>query len=238
MASAGTSNYTTNELAKSAANVLAGAVNAPQEKYNDLNSYVANDMSLRQDYIPYMDYASVLGKYNTASDAAWDLAKAEQIKAMNAAEDQNYGNTKASVSEMRKSLAGSASAGATRGAANATALQAILGLGSTNATATTAAMQGYQNAAKEAANTRAANAVNALNFNKTALDSMYSNATAAYTADRDALGQAAYGSGQGLGTVGGAIDSNASAERMNNATNQTNASVANTNTKQTIYNKK
>ena len=160
--------------------------------------------------------------------AAYDLARAEQIQAMNAAEDQNYSSTKSAIQQMRQALAGSASSGANRGAANATALQALLGLGQQNASTTTAGMQGYQNTAKEAAAARAQNAVTALEAAKSGVDSMYGQATSAYNSDH------LYGN-QGIADAAG---TNASSERMNDATNKTNLQVAKTHTKQTIYNKK
>lgn len=172
-----------------------------------------------------MNYDSVLGKYNDASDAAWELAKAEQIQAMNAAERSNYANTKNGVSEIRNALAGSAASGANRGAANATALQALLGLGQQNAEATTAGMQNYQNAAKEAAAARAQNAISALDFNKSATDSMYGSATSAYGSDKEALGQAAYGAAGGLGQIGSTGIDSSHQYVMNKETNDTNLAV-------------
>ena len=240
--------YSTTAIAKNAVNQFADSLkyrDGTRMAANSLNEY-AGDTQLRQDYSPFTNYDAILGNYNTASDAAYDLARAEQIQAMNAAEDQNYSNTKSAIQQMRQALAGSASSGANRGAANATALQALLGLGQQNASTTTAGMQGYQNTAKEAAAARAQNAVTALEAAKSGVDSMYGQATSAYNSDH------LYGS-QGIadaaGTIASAIDTNASSERanaatnasnerMNNATNKTNLKVAKTHTKQTIYNKK
>ena len=242
MATAGTSKYKITPQATRALNTLNAATSAPERYYDDLNSYVTDEDAVRQDYRDLMDYGLVKSKYDQASDAAWDLARLEQIQAMNTAEAQNYANTQSSIAQMRNALAGSASSGANRGAANATALQALLGLGQTNAQTTTEAMQGYQNVNKEQAAARAQNAISALEMNKNATDAMYSAATSAYGSDKEALGSGAYGAGQGLGTIGGAVDTAASNERMNNATNKTTASVANTEQKskstQTIINKK
>lgn len=241
--------FTTSTIAKNAANTLTKAVDFTQKKYDDLNSYVTNNDTLRKDYKRFMDYDDVLGKYNEQSDAAWELAKQEQMQALNAAEYQNVANTRNAIGQMRNALAGSAASGANQGAANATALQALLGMGQQNANTTTEGMQGYQNAAKEAAAARAANAVSALEMNKTATDSMYDAATSAYGSDREAMGQAAYGAGGGLGTVAAGVNSdlanvkvanltNASNERMNRDTNKTNIKVAKTPTTQTVINKK
>lgn len=237
MATAGTSTYSTNSLAKSAVDQFTNSLryrDGTRMATNSLDEYASNGL-LRADYAPYTDEASILARYNAASDAAYDLSKQEQIQAMNAAEDQNYANTKSAIQQMRQALAGSASTGANRGAANATALQALLGLGQQNASTTTAGMQGYQNTAKEAAAARAQNAVSALEAAKGGVDSMYGQATSAYNSDHLYGNQ---GIADAAGTMASAVDTNASSERMNNATNQTNASVANTNTKQTIYNKK
>ena len=235
MATAGTSTYKITDAATNALKTLNAATSAPERYLDQLNNYVTEQDTLRQDYRDLMDYTGVKAKYDAASDAAWDLARAQQVQAMNTAEAQNYANTNSAIAQMRSALAGSASTGASRGAANATALQALLGLGQQNAQTTTEGMQGYQTAAREAAAARAQNAISALEMNKNATDAMYSAATSAYGSDREALGSGAYGAGQGLGTLAAAVDTGASSERMNNATNQTNASIANTNTKSTQY---
>ena len=240
--------YSTTAIAKNAVNQFADSLkyrDGTRMAANSLNEY-AGDAQLRQDYSPFTNYDAILGNYNAASDAAYDLARAEQIQAMNAAEDQNYSNTKSAIQQMRQALAGSASSGANRGAANATALQALLGLGQQNASTTTAGMQGYQNTAKEAAAARAQNAVTALEAAKGGVDSMYGQATSAYNSDHLYGNQGIAGA---VGTIASAVDTNASNERanaatnasnerMNNATNKTNLKVAKTHTKQTIYNKK
>ena len=213
--------YSTTAIAKNAVNQFADSLkyrDGTRMAANSLNEY-AGDAQLRQDYSPFTNYDAILGNYNTASDAAYDLARAEQIQAMNAAEDQNYSNTKSAIQQMRQALAGSASSGANRGAANAT----------------TAGMQGYQNTAKEAAAARAQNAVTALEAAKSGVDSMYGQATSAYNSDHLYGNQGIAGA---IGTIASAVDTNASSERMNDATNKTNLQVAKTHTKQTIYNKK
>ena len=213
--------YSTTSIAKNAVNQFADSLkyrDGTRMAANSLNEY-AGDAQLRQDYSPFTNYDAILGNYNAASDAAYDLARAEQIQAMNAAEDQNYSNTKSAIQQMRQALAGSASSGANRGAANAT----------------TAGMQGYQNTAKEAAAARAQNAVTALEAAKSGVDSMYGQATSAYNSDHLYGNQ---GIADAAGTIASAVDTNASSERMNDATNKTNLKVAKTHTKQTIYNKK
>lgn len=233
---AATSTYSPTAIAQNAANQFSASLKDKNGRgmfTNDLDAYLS--AQLRNDYANFTDYDSILGKYNAQSDAAWDLARAQQIEAMNAAESANYANTQSAVAQMRSALAGSASSGANRGAANATALQAMLGLGQQNVAATTEGMQGYQNAAREAAAARAANAVSALEFAREGTNSMYENATSAYGADHT---YGVQGLAEGLGSVASGSDTAASSERMNNTTNQTNLDVANTHTKQTIYNKK
>lgn len=232
-----TENYTTNTIAKNAVSQFADSMkyrNGQNMAANALDEYASNGL-LRADYAPYTDEASILARYNAASDAAYALAKQEQTQAMNAAEDQNYANTKSAIQQMRQALAGSASTGANRGAANATALQALLGLGQQNASTTTAGMQGYQNTAKEAAAARAQNAVSALEAAKGGVDSMYGQATSAYNSDHLYGNQ---GIADAAGTIASAVDTNNASNTMNNATNKTNLEVAKTHTKQTIYNKK
>ena len=163
---------------------------------NDLDAYLSKQ--LRNDYSPFIDYGDILNKYNDQSDAAWELARQEQKQAMNMAEAQNYANTQNAISELRRNLIGSASSGGNVGAANATALQALLGLGQQNAQTTTEALQAYQNVNKEQASARAANAVSALDSAREGVNSMYDQATSAYGADHTYGVQGAFGAYQGL----------------------------------------
>ncbi len=234
MATASKSNYSVTDIAKKAVNQLSASLQDENGRgmfTNDLDAYLSD--ILRRDYAPFTDYNSILGKYNNQSDASWDLARQEQIQAMNAAESQNYANTQNAIAQMRNVLAGSAASQANRGAANATALQALLGLGQQNAQATTAGMQGYQNTAREAAAARAANAVSALDSAREGTDSMYGNATSAYNADHLYGTQ---GVAESYGNIAAGSDTAASSERMNNTTNQTNLDVANTTSKSKNYN--
>lgn len=204
---------------------------------NDLDSYVTDQ--LRNDYSDFTDYGSILNKYNAQSDASWDLSRAQQIQAMNSAEAQNYANTQNSIAQMRNALAGSASSGANRGAANATALQALLGLGQQNSQTTTEAMQGYQNTSREAAAARAANAVSALDSAREGTNSMYENATSAYNSDHLYGNQ---GIAESIGTLASGMHTDTTNDKMNKDTNATNLKVAKTTqkseSKQTVINKK
>ena len=236
----GKSTYSTNDLVRAALDQLSGSLkdkNGRGMYTNDLDAYVSDQ--LRADYADVLGYDNALNKMNAQSDAAWDLARAQQIQAMNTAEAQNYAGTNSAIAQMRNALAGSASSGANRGAANATALQALLGLGQQNSQTTTTGMQGYQNAAREAAAARAQNAVQALDTAREGMNSMYENATSAYGADHT---YGVQGVAESVGNIASGIDTAASSERMNNATNQTNKAVAETEqkstSKQTIINKK
>lgn len=235
MATAKKSTYTPTDIAQNAVDQLSASLreeNGRKMFVNDLDAYLSD--LLRQDYSNVIGldrndyYNSALNRMNTQSDASWDLARQQQIQAMNAAESQNYANTQSAIAQMRNALAGSASSGANRGAANATALQALLGLGQQNSQATTAGMQGYQNTAREAAAARAANAVSALETARESMNSMYGNATSAYNSDHLYGTQ---GVAESYGSVAAGSDTAASSERMNNTTNQTNLDVANTTTK-------
>lgn len=226
MAKAQQSTYSTNDLAKAALNQLSGSLKDKNGRgmfTNDLDAYVSNQ--LRSDFADVIGYDNALGKMNAQSDAAWDLSRAQQIQAMNSAEAQNYANTQNAVAQMRNQLAGSAASGANRGAANATALQALLGLGQQNAQTTTEGMQGYQNASREAAAARAQNAVNALETAREGMKSMYDQATSAYGADHT---YGVQGIAEGLGNIATAVDTNAASMKMNNDTNQTNLDIENT----------
>ena len=225
-ATAGKSKYSITAIAKNAVGQLQRSLTDRQGNrmaVNDLNSYVTDQ--LRGDYSPFTDYGSILNKYNAQSDAAWALSRQQQIEAMNMAEAQNYADTRNAVTQMRNALARSASSGANTGAANATALQAMLGLGQQNSQTTTTGMQNYQNTSKEAAAARAANAVSSLDAAREGVNSMYGNATSAYNSDHLYGNQ---GIAEAVGTLAAATDTNASSERMNNATNQTNLAVEQT----------
>lgn len=234
MAKAQQSTYSVNDLAKAAFNQLSGSLKDKNGRgmfTNDLDAYVSNQ--LRSDFADVLGYDNALGKMNAQSDAAWDLARAQQIQAMNSAEAQNYANTQNAVAQMRGQLAGAAASGANKGAANATALQALLGLGQQNAQTTTEGMQGYQNASREAAAARAQNAVTALETAREGMEAMYDQATSAYGADHT---YGVQGLAEGLGNIATAIDTNASSMQMNNDTNQTNLDIEGTTKKTTSTN--
>lgn len=219
-ATGGSSEYSSSELAAQAAAALTSALNIPT---NNLDEYVT--AQLRGDFV--RDRAEIQGLMDAAANSASDLERAKMLQEANRVENANFANTQNAIAQMKAQLAGSAASGANQGAANATALQALLGLGQTNADATTGAMQNVANVERERASKLAQNAVDAINTANEATKSMYDVATSAYGADKSALGYRAQGAAQGLGEVGAASDTNASQERQNNATNATNASIAN-----------
>lgn len=216
------SKYTTNAKASGAVNTLTNAVD--DFKQNNLNDYM--NSTLRGDFITDKDV--IQSALENATDAAYDRQRVEANQAANQAENSNYANTRNAVAELRRNLIGSASQGANVGAANATALQAILGLGQQNTSATTEAVNNISNVERQRAEAKAQNAVDAINEANQATSSMYGVATSAYGSDKQGAGERAAYAAQGLGNLAGAIDTNASAERMNGATNRTSVAVANT----------
>ena len=119
---------------------------------------------------------------------------------------------------MRRNLIGSGSSGANVGAANATALQALLGLGQQNTQTTTEGLRNINNISRERTAALAQNNVDALNIAIDATKAMYDAANSAYSADRS---YAAQGAAQGLGELAAAAENAASQERINTETNQT-----------------
>lgn len=209
-----TTEYHTAELAKDAIKQMKNAL--ADLKANDLDAYVSDQ--LRNDYSDFVDYNSILDRYNKQSDASWELSRQQQMEALNKAESANYANTKNAVNQMRRNLIGSASSGGNVGAANATALQALLGLGQQNTDTTTEGMQNWQNTSKEAAAARAANAVSALDSAREGMNSMYGNATSAYGADHTYGMQ---GLAESYGNVAANINEMRSQEAQNDASNLT-----------------
>ena len=154
----------------------------------------------------------------------------EAERGLNKAEDTAYANTQNSISELRKSLAGSIATGANRGSAAATALQAMLGLGQQNSQLVTEGLQNIQGIAGERAEALAQNAVEAISQANTAKGQQANVATEMYNADQTRSSAAM----QALGELAGVKHTNRTNKDMNNATNKTNLAVAKTPQKQTI----
>ena len=238
--------YSTSKLASDAVAQLTNIVRGL--RVNDLNSYVAPGQSAREDYRRFMDENRIAGLLRDATNADFDVQRAQAVQDAINAEDTNYTNTRNAIAEMRRNLIGSGSSGANVGAANATALQALLGLGQQNTQTTTEGLRNINNLGRERTAALAQNNVDALNTAIDATKAMYDAANSAYSADRS---YAAQGAAQGLGELVAAAENAASQERintetnqtqerMNNATNSTNLAIEQTEkkTKNTNINKK
>lgn len=207
--------YSTTELARRALDSLNPIVNGL--RVNDLNSYVSDNSRVRQDFIRDENY--IRNALENATNRAYDVERASALQDALRAEDTNYANTKTAIAEMRRNLIGSGSAGANVGAANATALQALLGLGQQNTQLTTEGLRNIQNVNRERASALAQNAVDAINTANDATAKMYDAATSSYASDRS---YAAQGAAEALGALASAADSAASQERQTTETNSTN----------------
>lgn len=204
--------YSTNQLAKDAVTNLTNVIRGL--RVNDLNSYVSNNSQVRKDFIRDENY--IRDSLQRAANAAYDVQRAQAVQDALNAEDTNYANTRNAIAEMRRNLVGSASSGANVGAANATALQALLGLGQQNTQTTTEGLRNINNVSRERTAALAQNAADAITMANDATGKMYDAATSSYASDRS---YAAQGAAQGLGEVAGALDTAASQERQTAATN-------------------
>lgn len=211
--------YSTNKLAKSALDNLNPAIKGL--RINDLTSYSsptsALGKQLREDFITDENY--IRGRMDDAVAAAYDANRASAIQDALAAEDTNYANTRSAIAEMRRNLIGSGSSGANVGAANATALQALLGLGQQNAQTTTDSLRAINDVSRQRAAALAQNAVEAINTANDATSKMYEPATSSYGADHT---YGVQGAAEALGNLSSALDTNASQERQTAATNTSN----------------
>lgn len=152
------------------------------------------------------DRNEIQNALDAATNAAFDAQRQEAYQALNASERQNDANTRNAIASMRKSLAGSASSGGNVGAANATALQALLGLGQSNSQATTENIQNIQNLAAERQAALRENASTAIDTANSANASKWGVAESLYGSDQNAAGQQNYGTGQALGALLSGMD--------------------------------
>lgn len=219
--------YSTTELARQAMASLNPIINGL--RVNDLNSYVDENSRVRQDFIRDENY--IRDALNRATNAAYDVNRAQALQDAMTAEDTNYTNTKNAIAEMRRNLVGSGSSGANVGAANATALQALLGLGQQNTQATTEGLRAVNNVSRERAATLAQNAVDAINTANDATAKMYDAATSSYGSDRS---YAAQGAAQALGELAAAADTAASQENIAAETNAVNERMNDVTAKATV----
>ena len=205
--------YSTTDLAKNAVGYLSNVLNGL--RVNDLNSYVASNQAVRKDFQRFQNENYISNLLRDATNADFDVQRAQAVKDALNAEDTNYANTRNAIAEMRRNLIGSGSSGANVGAANATALQALLGLGQQNTQTTTEGLRNINNIGRERTAALAQNNVDALNTAIDATNKMYDAATSAYASDRS---YAAQGAAQGLGDLLAAAESAASQERVNTET--------------------
>lgn len=206
---------TTSALSRMAMNSLNPVLDGL--RVNDLNSYVSPNSQVRKDFIRDENY--IRGALENATNRAFDLQRAQALQDAANAEDANYRNTQNAIAEMRRNLVGSASSGANVGAANATALQALLGIGQQNANLATEGLRNVNNVSRERSAQLAQNALDAINTANDATGKMYDAATSSYAADRS---YAAQGAAEAVGQLAGAVDTNASQERQTSATNAAN----------------
>lgn len=208
--------YKTTSLANRAVSRLRPVLSGL--KVNDLNSYVSNKSRVRKDFIRDENY--IRDALENATNRAYDVNRAQALQDAINAEDTNYANTKNAIAEMRRNLIGAGSSGANVGAANAAALQALLGMGQQNAQVTTEGLRNVNNISRERAAALAQNAVDAINTANDATAKMYDAATSSYASDRS---YAAQGAAEALGQLAAAADTAASQERQTTQTNRTNA---------------
>lgn len=226
--------YTPMQIAKTGANALKKTLSTrsmslydpskPARYYNNADGFIT-------------DRETIQGALDAATNAAYDAQVQEAYQALNASERQNDANTRNAISEMRRSLAGSASSGGNTGAANATALQALLGLGQSNSEATTGNIQNVQNLASERQAALRQNAADAIEAANSANASKWSVAESLYGSDQNAVGQQNYGSSQGLASLLAGMDAANQSGKESGATNLTNLKVERTTKKTKSTNK-
>ena len=176
------------------------------------------------------DQTAIQNALDAATNAAYDNNMREARLGLNRAEDTAYANTMNSIAELRKNMASSATSGGNVGAAAATALQAMLGLGQQNSALVTEGLQNIQGIAGERAAALAQNAVDAISQANSAKGQQATAANEKYNADTTRSAEAL----ASLGALAGTQATNEANERMNTATNASNEKVANTTQKQNI----
>lgn len=168
-----------------------------------------------------VNQAVIQNALDKSTNAAYDHKIQEATLGLNKAEDTAYRNTQNSINELRNTLAGGVASGANRGATNASAIQALLGLGQQNTDLTTQGLQSIQNVAGERAAALAQNAVTAIEQSNAARGQQATASTEKYTADQTRSAEAL----AALSALTGTTDTNVTNERMNTATNKTNVAI-------------
>lgn len=167
---------------------------------------------------------------DAATNAAYDNQIREALLGLNRAEDTSYANTQNSIAELRRAMAGSASSGGNVGAAGATALQAMLGLGQQNSALVTEGLQHLQGIAGERAAALRENAMNAITQSNSARTAQATAASEKYNADQTRSAEAL----AALGALSGTMHTNYYNDKMNTDTNNANKVIADTTQKQSI----
>ena len=209
-------------------------VNEARGAYNSLKGATKRaSMDTRNYFGMINDYNDIVNKMNKATQDAYDVKMREANLGMNRAENTSYNNTRNAINDLKNTMIGSASSGANQGAANATALQALLGLGQQNNELVTEGLNNIYGIAGERAAAMSQNAANAINTANEAKNNMLTAATSRYASDNERAA-AALGA---LGEFGAAVDTNNANISMNNATNRTNLKIAKTPQRQVITNR-
>lgn len=176
------------------------------------------------------DNTTIQNALDLATNAAYDNQVREAKLGLNRAEDTAYANTQNSIAELRRAMTGSAANGGNTGAAAATALQAMLGLGQQNSALVTEGLQNIQGIAGERAAALRQNAVDAISQSNSAKTSQATAASEKYNADTTRSAEAL----AALSALAGTQATNEANERMNTATNTSNENIAKTTQKQQI----
>ena len=176
------------------------------------------------------DRTAIQAALDSATNAAYDNQIREANLGLNRAEDKAYANTQNSIQELRRAMSGSASNGGNVGAAAATALQAMLGLGQQNSALITEGLQNIQGIAGERTAALRQNAVDAISQANSAKTAQATAAGEQYNADTTRSAEAL----AALGALAGTINTNQTNDKMNTDTNKTNKEIANTTQKQQI----
>jgi len=169
------------------------------------------------------DNKTIQKTMDAATNAAYKQKTKEATLGLNKAEDTAYANTQNSINELRKSMLGSASNGGSTGAAAATALQAMLGLGQQNSAMVTEGLQTIQGIAGEKAAALQQNAVDAISQANSAKASQATAANEKYNADSTRSAEAL----AALGGLAGTMHTNLYNKNINDATNKANIAMNN-----------
>lgn len=201
-----------------------GAQEASNRFLSSYDRGVAQDTSNPFNFI--VDYADILAKMNAATTAAYDLKAKEAKRGLVDAENTAYANTNNAISELRKTLAGSAANNASKGSAAAAALQSMLGLGQQNNELVTTGLQGIYDIADEKAATLAQNAANAIETSNAGKSLQANASNSKYSSDATMWSQVA----AALSSLMSTTNTDYVNKIMNDATNKTNLDITKTQT--------